>query len=75
MAAPKVAIPVSNEFLVEVVIVFALFLVAFAFGALAGLESGKNTIRKAAIEAGVARYTVDPRTGATRFEFTTPATQ
>jgi hypothetical protein len=49
-------------------LVVAVF-VFFALGAYAGYIGGTYHQRQAAVEAGVARYEVDPRTGETRFVY------
>lgn len=50
-----------------VVIVLILSVMSFCVG----FSGGERYIRERAIEAGVGRWTVDPRTGATGFEFVT----
>lgn len=50
------------------VYVFAAFII-FGLGLASGCEGGRGMVRRAAIEHGVAEWTVDPRTGATKFEW------
>jgi hypothetical protein len=49
-------------------LIVAMF-VFLAIGACAGNIVGTRVQRQAAVEAGVARYEVDPRTGETRFVY------
>lgn len=44
---------------------------AFIVGAIAGGMDGRRLIRKEAIEAGVAEYRFNPKTGETSFHFIT----
>lgn len=37
-----------------------------------GVERGRDAVRASAIEAGVAHWTVDEKTGATKFEWIKP---
>jgi hypothetical protein len=53
--------------------VMAVF-VTFAIGAYAGYIGGTYYQRHAAVEAGVARYEVNPRTGEMRFVYGRSAT-
>lgn len=54
----------------------SMVLVAFAFvilmGAMFGYGYSEGKIRTSAIEAGVARYTVNEKTGETKFEWIKP---
>jgi hypothetical protein len=51
-------------------LVVAMFMfLAIALGAFSGYIVGTRVQRQAAVEAGVARYEVDPRTGETRFVY------
>jgi hypothetical protein len=49
-------------------LVVAVF-VCLALGAYAGYIGGTYYQRRAAVEAGVARYQINPRTGETRFVY------
>lgn len=48
------------------------FLVGVMCGFSLGVGFGDHSKRTEAIEAGVARYTVDPKTGETNFEWVKP---
>jgi hypothetical protein len=48
---------------------FVAVFVCLALGAYAGYIGGTYHQRQAAVEAGVARYEVDPRTGETHFVY------
>jgi hypothetical protein len=54
-------------------LIMAMFMF-LAIGAFSGYIVGTRVQRQAAVEAGVARYEVDPRTGETRFVYGRPAT-
>ena len=53
------------------IVVAMIFMVLFWLGILLGHSVAEATVRSEAIEAGVARYTVDPKTGETTFEWVT----
>lgn len=58
-----------NKKIIETVLEIVVILVVATFAFLSGLEIGIKKIHKAAIQAGVAHYTVNPTNGITQFEF------
>lgn len=54
------------------VVIFILVASALVvFAGVAGRNNGTNTQKRFAIEAGVAEYTIDPKTGETSFVYKT----
>ena len=50
----------------------ALFVVTFMFSYSIGVLVGKEQVKQRAISEGVAKYTVNPTNGETKFEFIKP---
>ena len=57
-----------NDKLEAIALTVMMLIIAFLAFCL-GLTEGAKTIKKNAIEAGVAHYTVNPTNGMTQFEF------
>jgi hypothetical protein len=54
----------------QTMLLFLLIALAFFMGGAVGVGIEKKSVEKRAIDAGVARYTVDEKTGEVTFEFT-----
>ena len=52
--------------------IIAAFILGFPIGYTLGLSDGQIRERQIAIKAGVAKYTVDEKTGQTKFEYISP---
>jgi len=62
----------SYPFLFFVFLVLPLFIVTFAFAFSLGVLVARDQARQQAISQGVAKYTVNPTNGQTKFEFIKP---
>ncbi len=60
----------SPSFIAIVLFLLVLFLLGFNWGS----TWATNSMRAEAVEAGVARYEADPKTGTTNFVFIKPTT-
>jgi hypothetical protein len=58
-----------NKKLIETVLEIVVILVTAIFAFISGIGVGIKKTHKAAIQAGVAHYTVNPTNGITQFEF------
>ena len=56
---------------VFVLVAAALAAALVVFAGESGIRNGANTQKRLAIEAGVAEYTIDPKTGETSFVYKT----